>query len=247
MKRNRFLTALVISLISSLTAAAQTAPGPDSVNAGWAKVITLKGEVQVQLPAQTLVPASREMILPAGSSIQTKKGSALLQLSDGSEVLVKSNSSVLLKSPTQDEHQYLEVLLGKIRAAIKKRLQGAPSFRLGTPTAVITVRGTQFEVDVNKKLATNVVVYEGLVEVTGVGYQGPPVLLGPGYMIDVPRTGIPSRPQRTIENDDRFDRGIGRDDDSTTRQSLQQRNGEDGQRTSQPTAATSGEHESPDN
>ena len=237
----------VAGLISSLAAFAQTAAAPDSVSTGWAKVISLKGEVQVQLPAQALVPASLQMILPAGSSIQTMKGSALLQLSDGSEVLVKSKSSVVLKSPEENEHQYLELLLGKIRAAIKKRLQGSPSFRLGTPTAVITVRGTQFEVEVSKKLATSVVVYEGLVEVSGTGYQGPPVLLGPGYMIDVPRTGIPSKPQRTIENDDRFDRGVGHDDNSPTRQSLQQRTGEDGQRTPQPSLTQPGEHEPPDN
>lgn len=145
MKSAQILISFVAGLVSCLATFAQTTPVvvPDSVNAGWAKVITLKGEVQVQLPAQILVPASREMILPAGSSILTKKGSALLQLSDGSEVLVKSNSSVLLKSPERNEHQYLELLLGKIRAAVRKRMQGAPSFRLGTPTAVITVRGTQ--------------------------------------------------------------------------------------------------------
>ncbi len=224
-----------------------SAASPQSLSSGWAKVIELKGEVQVQLPARTLVPASREMILPAGSSLQTKKGSALLRLEDGSEVLVKSNSSVLLKSPAEDDHRYLELLIGKIRAAVKKRLQGAPSFRLGTPTAVITVRGTQFEVNVNKNMATNVVVYEGLVEVSGMGYRGPPVLLGPGYMLSVPRTGVPSRPQRTAETDGRFDRGNGNDDNGFGRQSGMQQPSDDRQRTSQPSTQTSGgEHESPD-
>ena len=248
MKPNQVLIVALVVISSSLAALAQTASATDPASTGWAKVLELKGEVQVQLPAQTVIPASRQMILPAGSSVQTKKGSALLQLSDGSEVLVKSNSSVLLKSPDENDHRYFELLLGKIRAAIKKRLQGAPSFRLGTPTAVITVRGTQFEVAVNKKLATSVVVYEGLVEVSGMGYQGPPILLGPGYMIDVPRTGIPSRPQRTIEFDDRLERSGGRDDNPLDRQTQTQRTGEDTQRTAQPsTQTTSGEHESPDN
>ena len=247
MKPSRILAVGLIVLASSLAALAQAAPGSDPITTGWAKVLELKGEVQVQLPAQTLVPASRQMILPAGSSVQTKKGSALLQLSDGSEVLVKSNSSVVLKSPDESDHHYFELLVGKIRAAIKKRLQGAPSFRLGTPTAVITVRGTQFEVAVNNKLATSVVVYEGLVEVSGVGYQGPPMLLGPGYMIDIPRTGAPSRPRRTIEFDDRLERGSGRIDDSWNRQSQTQRTGDDRERSTQPSAqTTSGEHEGPD-
>lgn len=242
MKSRRILILILFAMACSLAAWPQTAPVADSVTAGWAKVIEMKGEVQVQLPAQTLVPASREMTLPAGSSLRTKKGSALLQLSDGSEVLVKSNSAVVVKSPDDNDHRYLELLLGKIRAAVKKRLKDQPNFRLGTPTAVITVRGTQFEVDVNKKLATSVVVYEGLVEVTGIGFQGPPVFVNPGYMIDVPRTGIPSRPHRTIENDDRLQRSAGREDD---RQSQRQKTGEDGQRVNQPSSEPGlGEHQS---
>ncbi len=240
MKCRRVLSLALIVFAFGYAAWAQAAAGADSVSTGWAKRIEMKGEVQVQLPEQMLVPASRAMILPAGSSLRTKKGSALLQLSDGSEVLVKSNSSVLLKSPETDDHSYLELLLGKIRAAVKKRLQGQPNFRLGPPTAVITVRGTQFEVDVNKKLATSVVVYEGLVEVVGVGYQGSPVFVNPGYMVDVPRTGIPSRPKRTIQYDDRFPRGDG---DPYRGRSESQRAGEEDQRNTKPSISTpTGEH-----
>lgn len=243
MKSHKILSIALIVFGCSFAAWAQAAPSADSVTSGWAKVIEMKGEVQVQLPAQMLVPASRAMILPAGSSLRTKKGSALLQLSDGSEVLVKSNSSVLLKSPEADDHSYFELLLGKIRAAVKKRLQGQPNFRLGTPTAVITVRGTQFEVDVNKKLATSVVVYEGLVEVMGVGYQGPPVFVNPGYTVDVPRTGVPSRPKRSIEYDDRLPRGAGHESDPNNRRSESQRAGEEDQRNTQPSISTpTGEH-----
>lgn len=241
--KQRILRLVLIVFVLSFDAWAQTAPGPDSVSTGWAKLIEMKGEVQVQLPAQMLVPASRAMILPAGSSLRTKKGSALLQLSDGSEVLVKSNSSVVLKSPETDDHSYFDLLLGKIRAAVKKRLQGQPNFRLGTPTAVITVRGTQFEVDVNKKLATSVVVYEGLVEVVGVGFPGPPVFVNPGYMVDVPRTGIPSRPKRTIEYDDRLPQGAGHENGRSRDRSDRERAGEQDQRNTQPSISTpTGEH-----
>ncbi len=177
------------------------------IAAGSAKVLEMKGDVQVQLPAQTLVPASREMMLAPGSKIVTKKGSALLQLEDGSEVLVKSNSDVLIEAPSGETRRYLDVLIGKIRAVIKKRLQGSPSFKLGTPTAVITVRGTQFEVEVGKNLNTNVYVYEGLVEVSGFMTGGRPVLLGPGYMTDIRREHEPEAPRRMIQYEDRVERG----------------------------------------
>ncbi len=233
----------VIAICGQLVLAQNQGSDSSPVSAGWAKVIELKGEVQVQLPSQSIVPASREMILPAGTSIQTKKGSALLSLQDGSEVLVKGNSSVLLKSPYESEHRYFEVLMGKIRAAVKKRLQGAPSFRLGTPTAVITVRGTQFEVAVGKNFTTEVTVYEGLVEVSGMNYQGPPLLLGPGFFVNVPRTGIPSQPRRTIQSDDRLQHGDGRDDDRLNQ--TRERSGDDRSPSSR-TASSGGEHETPD-
>lgn len=240
-RANRVLSVVVMIAFAS-AAYAQT----NILSTNTARVLELKGDVQVQLPAQTLVPASREMMLPAGTSILTKKGSALLRLQDGSEVLVKGNSTVLLKSPDENDHRYLEVLLGKIRAAVKKRLEGSPSFRLGTPTAVITVRGTQFEVAVNKSMSTEVVVYEGLVEVAGIAYSGPPILLGPGYMINVPRTGAPSRPQRTVLGDDRLQRNGGRDDDRYGGQSTFGQS-DDRLPTSRPATASGGEHEGPDN
>ncbi len=241
MKLRMKQTLISVFALLTMSAAAQT-EDPNSLSTGWAKVIELKGEVQVQLPAKTLVPASREMILPPGTAIQTKKGSTLLQLEDGSEVLVRKNSSVLIKSPSEDDHRFFEVLLGKIRAAVKKRLQGAPSFRLGTPTAVITVRGTQFEVSVAKNQLTEVTVYEGLVEVSGIGYSGPPMMLGPGYYIDVPATGVPTRPRRTLNTDDRLQSG-GR---SYSGQERDRGDNNDNREETTRTPSSSGEHETPD-
>src|SRR5207302_272355 len=63
----------------------------------------------------------------------------------------------------------LELLIGKVVNKIEKRLGSTPSFRMGTPTAVITVRGTRFSVEVTKKQRTEVEVFEDLVEVEGIG------------------------------------------------------------------------------
>jgi len=118
------------------------------------------------------VTVQRGTQLAPESKIDATRGSVLLDLEDGSQVLVKANSHVVLKAPEQGKGYWLELLLGKINAKIQKRLGNAPSFRMGTPTAVITVRGTRFSVEVSKKQKTSVEVYEGLVEVGGFG-QGP--------------------------------------------------------------------------
>jgi len=89
---------------------------------------------------------------------------------------------------------------------------------------VITVRGTRFEVEVNKKLRTFVAVYEGLVEVGGFA-NAPPVLVRPGFFTDVDRDRAPESPREMgafgeREGREGFDRegtdreGSGRDRDN---------------------------------
>src|SRR5215468_12310543 len=131
-------------------------PTPTALPVGSATIADLKGDVQIHSPQGESMNAQRGTSLAAESKIDTAKGSVLLNLEDGSQVLVKSNSHVVLKAPTQDKGFWLELLLGKINAQIQKRLGNEPSFRMGTPTAVITVRGTKFSVDVNKKQKTSV-------------------------------------------------------------------------------------------
>lgn len=202
MKRtNRLRVLLVMACTLALSAAvAQEAPkAPEPLPVGSATIGQLKGDVSVIPPQGTPVTAQRGAVLAPETIVETRKGSAVLQLEDGSQVLVKSNTRVVLKAPPQSEGHFFDLLLGKIVAKVKKRLSESPSFRMGTPTAVITVRGTQFEVNFSKKGVTKVEVYEGLVEVGGVGVQGPPVLLQPGFGTEVRPQRLPEPPRRMSE------------------------------------------------
>ncbi|MGC2196010.1 MAG: FecR family protein, partial [Terriglobales bacterium] len=197
-------------------------PEPTSLPVGSATIAELKGDVEVHSPQGDAVAAQRGTVLAAESKLDTKKGSVLLDLQDGSQVLVKANSHVVLKSPNQGKGYWLELLLGKINAKVQKRLGNAPSFRMGTPTAVITVRGTRFAVDVDKKQRTQVEVYEGLVEVGGF-FHGTPVILRPGYSTGVEQNRDPEQPhgmdnrERERENENRWNPalapGAGRGED----------------------------------
>src|SRR5580765_402122 len=177
-------------------------PQPTTLPAGSATIADMKGDVQIHSPQGESVNAQRGTALAAESKIDTAKGSVLLNLEDGSQVLVKSNSHVVLKAPTQGKGYWLELLMGKINAKIQKRLGNTPSFRMGTPTAVITVRGTRFSVEVNKKQKTSVEVFEGIVEVGGFG-QGPPVMLRPGFSTGVEQNRNPERPRGMDNRGDR--------------------------------------------
>jgi hypothetical protein len=72
-------------------------------------------------------------------------------------------------------------------------------FELGTPSAVIAVRGTQFDVEVNLGNVTEVDVVDGLVEVYGRNAAGGSVLLEPGFSTRVGMDSGPEQPEPTNE------------------------------------------------
>lgn len=104
-----------------------------------------------------------------------------------------------LKVTTTDNWRYFELLLGHICAAIRTRTQGGPGFQSYTQGAVIAVRGTRFDVEVNRHQATAVDVFDGLVEVAGQGIPGTPVLVAPEFSTRVGVSGVPEKPTPTEE------------------------------------------------
>jgi ferric-dicitrate binding protein FerR (iron transport regulator) len=214
MKAYRYLCTALVALIGFCAAAGQdlVPTQPTSLPVGSATITEVKGQVVLHGPQGETLAAQRGLVLATESTIETQKGNLLLELEDGSQVLVKPHSRVVLRDPNQGKGFYFELLIGKVVNKIQKRLGNTPSFRMGTPTAVVTVRGTRFEVEVTKKLRTYVVVYEGLVEVAGLFGHAPPVLVRPGFTTNVDRDRDPAQPREMGDMGDRGDSGLGRGD-----------------------------------
>jgi hypothetical protein len=70
---------------------------------------------------------------------------------------------------------------------------------MGTPSAVIAVRGTRFDVEVNGRGLSEVDVFDGLVEVAGNGPVAGSVLVGPGFSTRVAPGKAPEPPVPTRE------------------------------------------------
>src|SRR5258708_5414271 len=131
-----------------------------------AKVITQSGQVSIFKDAQPWA-------LSVGDSVQAKDliltgsdGHAILQVSDGSTFEVFPNSRVVFRKNPPNWKDFIDLLVGRVRVHIE-HLGSAPNpNRVITPTAVISVRGTTFDVSANdadeKKL---VEVQDGTVEV----------------------------------------------------------------------------------
>ena len=196
MKTKRLLhLSWALLTLTTLSTAQSTESRPVALVSGSAVIADLKGEVMLQSAQGAVMTPQRGQVLPAESSIETAKGSLLLSLQDGSQVLVKPYSRVILKAPEQSQGNFLQLFLGNIIAKVQKRLGNAPSFRMGTPTAVITVRGTRFSVEVTKNHKTVVEVYEGLVEVVGLAVPNHPILVKPGFYTQIENDRAPQSPR----------------------------------------------------
>jgi len=138
---------------------------PDSSNYS-AKAVTVTGRVSVMRDSTLWAISSGDSIKVQELIVTGPDGLALFQLSDGSAFQVYPNSQVQFRKTPGDWRDLLDVLIGRIRVQIQ-HLYGQPNpNRVITPTAVISVRGTTFEVEVDEDgEVTTVEVEEGQVEV----------------------------------------------------------------------------------
>ena len=216
--KNKLTLTIVGLVMYCACAAAQQAPAASVPYAG-ATISDFKGKVSIQLPAQAFAAPVRGEVLPPDTTVSTDEGRLLLKLSDGSDVLVRPHTKLLLKQPEVSGWKYFQLLIGRVRTQIQKRLGGAPAFQIGTPSAVISVRGTKFDVEVDRRGFTEVDVDEGVVELEAVTGRGESVLITAGFSSrvgmetgpEVPRPTQDLRPQ--LDRPSRRDNGGSRIDD----------------------------------
>jgi hypothetical protein len=176
------------------------APGPSPAPFAGAIVSEWKGEVHVQLPGTSMSRPTRGQVLPADTVLDTGDGRLVLVLrTDESEIIVQPHTRLVVKEPAPGNWDVLEILLGRVHAYIRKRTGGAPPFQMGTPSAVIAVRGTRFDVEVNGRGVSEVDVFDGLVEVASSTILGPSVLVSPGFSTRVGMGTAPEPPVPTGE------------------------------------------------
>jgi hypothetical protein len=198
--RSTYFCLLFFWIAAGMAAAQEQQPSstPATAAIAGATIAEWKGNIRLNLPGQLPSNPMRGEQLPPGTILDTGSGRLLLRLSDGSEVMVRAHTRLQVQQPSLTDPSYFQLLLGRIRAIINKRTGGAVPFELGTPSAVIAVRGTQFEVEVNSRNVTEVDVVDGLVEVYGRNAAGS-VLLEPGFSTRVGLDSDPEQPEPTNE------------------------------------------------
>src|SRR5258707_3946943 len=221
--KNKSTFNLVLSMIGFLLfclsgVAQEASPATAAASAPYAgaTISDFKGKVSIQLPAHAFAAPLRGEVLPPDTTVSTEDGRLLLKLSDGSDVLVRPHTKLLLKQPEASGWKYFQILVGRVRTQIQKRIGGAPAFQIGTPSAVISVRGTKFDVEVDRRGFTEVDVDEGVVKMEAVTGRGESVMITAGFSSRVGMETGPEVPRPTQDLRPRLDRPSRRDSGSTS-------------------------------
>jgi len=187
--RRRGTRALGMGLLFAATVALCSAQMlQPSSPASAARVISLTGQVSVLHDSQPWALNIGDMVQTQQVILTGPDGFAQFKVSDGSTFEVYPNSNIVFRKNPGSLRDLLDVLVGKVKVHIQK-WGGQPNFnRVLTPTAVISVRGTTFDVDVNDDDESTIVsVEEGLVDVSNALKPGGAKTLHPGEEIHVYR------------------------------------------------------------
>ena len=172
-------SALLLALVAAAPAYAQ--------KDGAAKVVSLAGQVSVLRDGNRWALNAGDLVKPEQTIVTGADSYATFQVSDGSTFDVYPNAQVVFRANRSDWKDLLDVMLGKVKVQIQ-HIGGQPNHnKVRTPTAVIAVRGTIFDVDVEDADATTfVMVEEGQVEVRHLTESpGQTRFLNPGEYIRV--------------------------------------------------------------
>jgi hypothetical protein len=193
------LFACLASSLLMIIGSGQSSFQPGTPGLVAAKVLSSEGEVEIRRPAADQPQVQKIAFktadeLKAGDTIITgRKGRLVLGLSDGSQAVIAAQTTVVIKDLTQSPRTLFHVLRGKTRIQIEK-LGGQPNpYRVNTPTAVIAVRGTIFDVLVDGD-ETQVFLHEGEVAVTNLSSPAEPVFLFAGQTTRISLDRLPTKP-----------------------------------------------------
>ncbi len=127
---------------------------------------TVQGRVSVERDLRLLALDVGDKVKVQETIVTGKDGHALFEVSDGSTFEVFPNAKVVFRKNPGNWRDLLDVMLGRVRVQIEHIGNTPNPNKVLTPTAVISVRGTIFDIDVNDDdESTLVTVEEGIVDV----------------------------------------------------------------------------------
>jgi hypothetical protein len=160
------------------------------VGSGAATITTMSGQVSIERDGEQWAVSAGQAIESGQVLVTGSDGSAHLGLPDGSDIEIYPNSRVIYHANQFNLRDLLDIYLGKVRLQIQHLLPGEAPLRVTSPTAVISVRGTVFDVAVDAAQDTTVSVDTGVVSVRHRLLPGGEVMVEAGQSLHV-AAGLP--------------------------------------------------------
>jgi hypothetical protein len=166
---------LALSFIGSGTVSA--------LQAADALLVRKSGPVQVRHKnAKRFVKAEAGAPLSFGDTVKTGAGAkAQILFTGGNAILIKESSTLRLNG--KSSNILVNIPKGEFLIGIKQKLTRGQSFRVRTPAAVASIRGTLFWGLSDKDLNSTYACFESAVQITAKGQS---VLLKPGEKTFIP-------------------------------------------------------------
>jgi hypothetical protein len=162
-------------------------PGPQlASSSGEAKLVSFTGQISVLRDNNTWALNLGDLVEPQQVIVTGPDGYGVFKVSDGSTFEVFPKSRVVFRQNRGDWKDLLEIWLGKVRVQIEHPGGLPNNNRVRTPSAVISVRGTIFDVEVEDEDGTTLVLdEEGQVEVRHLLKIGDAKILNPNEYVRV--------------------------------------------------------------
>lgn len=175
--------------------AAVPTPSPAQFGPDAAQVVLLEGRVSLERAGELWILEAGATVRGGQVIVTGPDGYAQLQLFDHSILEVFPNSRLVFRANRFNLRELLEVFLGRVRLQIQRLTDGDSPYRVTTPTAVISIRGTVLDVDVGPGAETVVQVETGSVGVRHRLLPGREVVVESGQSIQV----LPNIPLAAVQ------------------------------------------------
>lgn len=157
--------ALACLCLTAGTASAQLLT-PTLQQEGAAKLVSVQGQVSIFKDGYPWALKAGDTVFPKQEISSGADGYAVFSLPDGSTFELFPNSRATFRANSGSLTDLVDLWIGRVKVHIQK-LGGRPNpNRVTTPTAIISVRGTIFDVTVEEEDVTLVLVEEGQVAVS---------------------------------------------------------------------------------
>jgi hypothetical protein len=153
---------------------------------GAAQLVAFTGQISVLRDSTPWALNVGDYVQPGQVIVTGSDGSGMFKVADGSKFEVFPKSKIVFRANGYNWEDLLELMLGKIKVQIEHPGGVPNNNKVRTPTAVISVRGTTFDVEYNPDEESTVVLdEEGSVEVARALRLDDKRLLGPNESIKV--------------------------------------------------------------